>query len=77
MPARDATSLPDLLYDDWFEGVESLAKSNLMLMPGKDWYQPQLAKINYGKYLEDVGNAKIKARKVNDQSSLMIQQRSW
>lgn len=76
-PARDATALPNILYDDWFEGVESLAKSNLMMMPDKKWYQPQLAKINYSKYLQDLGDAKIQARKVNDQSNLMIQQRSW
>ncbi|WP_300456630.1 hypothetical protein [Desulfobacula sp.] len=76
-PDRAATGLPDILYDDWFEAIESYAKYSLMMMPEKTWSNPQLARINYSKYLEDLGSAKIKAMQTNDQTRLMVQQRSF
>jgi len=71
-PTRAATSLPDLLYNEWFEAIESKAKAELMLMPGKPWSDSQLAGINQKKYLHELGEAKIKARKVNDQTDLRV-----
>lgn len=74
-PARDADSLPDFLYEDWFEAIESRAKYELMNMPGKKWFSPNLAVINQRKYLKHLGQAKIQARKTNDQTRLMVKQR--
>lgn len=76
-PARDAADLPDLLYDDWFEGVESLAKANLMLMPGKPWTNQQVGVINQQKYLHDVGEAAMQTRRINKQTSLTIRPRRF
>lgn len=76
-PTRAAADLPDLLYNDWFEAIESGAIANLMLMPGKKWTSPQLGKVNYQKYMHGLGEAKIKAMRPNDQSRLMIKQRPF
>ena len=76
-PTRAATDLPDILYNDWSEAIESKAKAELMLMPGRKWTNPQIAMINQGKYRHGLGEAKIKARKTNNQSQLMVRQRSF
>ena len=76
-PPRNATSLPDLLYNDWFEGVEAGAKANLMLMPGKKWSDAKMGLVNRKIYLHNLNLAKMKARKTNDQTRLKVYQRSF
>jgi len=76
-PTRSATSLPTFLYNDWFEAIESKAKAELMIMPGKEWFNPQLASINQTKYLHDLGNAKAKSLNVNDQTDIKVMPRRF
>jgi len=76
-PAMDATSLPDFLYNDWHEAITAGAKATLMLMPGKPWSNAKMGAIYNRTYLHELGKAKIQARKTNDQTRLMVKQRTF
>ncbi len=76
-PTRAATSLPDILYNDWFDAIESGAKAALMMMPGKKWTLPEISMVNQSKYLHGLGEAKIKARRTNSQTRLLVNQRTF
>lgn len=76
-PDRAATSLPDILYNDWFSAIEAGAMASLMLMPGKDWTNPKLGLIHQRNYLIGLGQAKMKTRKRNDQTRLRVMSRGF
>lgn len=42
-PSRTSTTIPDQLYDHYLEEVAAGAKARLMVMPGVDWSNPDLA----------------------------------
>lgn len=56
-PTRTATALPDLLFNDWFLGIVSGVKADVMLMPGKTWNDPQMAAVEKQTYMFYVGQA--------------------
>ena len=76
-PARDAEDLPDILYDDWLEGIAAGARATLMRMPGKDWYNPQAAMMEHQLFAHYIGQATIKGNLKNLQTVKMIKPRSW
>jgi len=76
-PARAAEALPDILYDDWFEGVEAGAKAELMMMPGKPWTNMDMAGLNQRQYHHEAGEANIVANKKNSQDVLMVRPRRF
>ncbi len=76
-PTRAATALPDILYNNWFDAIEAGTKARLMAMPGKKWTDPNMSKMNQRIYLSGLSQAKIKARKTNDQTRLMVTQRMF
>ncbi len=76
-PARYATSLPDLLYNDWLEGVAAGARAAIMRMPGKDWHNPQLYMIEQKTFAHQIGQARIKGERKNLQTHNRIQPRPW
>ena len=76
-PAADATSLPDLLFVRWKEALVTKARAELMLMPEKKWFNPNLAQVNQAKYLHELGNAKMEARKPIGQARMRVKMRGW
>ena len=76
-PTRAAADLPDILYNDWFDAIESGTKAVLMEMPGKKWTSPRIAMVNYKKYRYGIGEAKIRAKKTNSQTRLSVGQRAF
>ena len=76
-PDREATGLPDILYDDWFEGIEAGAKAELMMMPGKPWTNMDMAGLNQRQYHHEAGEANIVANKKNSQDVLMVRPRRF
>ncbi len=76
-PSRAAVELPDILYNEWFTGIESGARALLMVMPEKPWSNPQLALANQQQMFVELGKAKMKARRINDQSRLRVQRRPF
>ncbi len=55
-PMRTATTLPDFLYTDWLEAIESGALSRLLVMPNKEWSNGELGlyhKVEWEKQLSE------------------------
>lgn len=77
VPTRNADALPDLLYDTWFVGIEALAKAQLKAMPNKPWSDPNGLGLEYRTYAHEMGEARIKARKTNDQTDLKVYSREF
>ncbi|MBI9090716.1 MAG: hypothetical protein JEZ12_15980 [Desulfobacterium sp.] len=76
-PARTTTVLPDTLCEDWYEGIEAGAKELLMIMPGKPWYNPELAGAYSRRYNGEVNAAKIKANQKNDITQNRVRMRPF
>ncbi len=66
IPTRAATSLPDILFTTWFEGVKGGAENRLFIMDGKPWFNPKLAQTAHYLYGGSVGSAKLQALKKHD-----------
>lgn len=76
-PDREAFDLPDILYDDCFDGIESGASAEILMMPGKPWTDFSLSAIKQKQYLHNIGEAKIKAIKNNSQEILVVKKRRF
>lgn len=62
-PERDATEVPDFIYEDWAETIASGVLSKLHGMSMKPWAEPQLVTFHYRKYRNGLTRAKSKAHK--------------
>lgn len=71
-PTRDVAVLEDIFVDDWYDGIEVGAKAALMVMPGKPWYNPSLSSFYITAAREYITEARIKANKKNDITSLRV-----
>ena len=76
-PTRTATSLPNFLYLDWFEAIEAGAQVGVLMIPGKPWSNPSTAAVKRVTYLHHMGEAKIKSKKKNDQTELVVTRRPF
>lgn len=76
-PTRTATSLPDFLFNDWSNAIESGTKVALCMMPGVPWSNPGLGAMEQVKYLHETGEAKLKTRKRNNQTPVMVSMRPF
>ncbi|MCP4116465.1 MAG: hypothetical protein GY737_13855 [Desulfobacteraceae bacterium] len=76
-PSRGATALDDTICEDWYEGIEAGAKELLMIMPGKPWYNPELAGAHNRHYLGKVHEAKIKVNQKNDTTQNRVRMRPF
>ena len=72
VPTRDATALPDILYNDYFEGIKQGALSSLMLIPNKEWSNPELATVCLQDFMYYVTEAKIAAIRRNPKVTLYM-----
>ena len=61
-PTFDAETLPDIIYDDYADGIAIGAKSRLMLMPNKKWSNLKLGAYFKGEFEKVIADAKSKAR---------------
>jgi len=76
-PARDVPALEDIFYDDWYEGISAGAKSSLMMMQGKPWFNPELSMF-YGKeYRGVMVEAKMAGAQKNDVVANQIKMRPF
>ena len=71
-PTEDASDLPDLLYNNWFDGIAAGAKSRLQMQPEKKWTSLKLATINYALYSTTLNKAVVKARMTGIYTQFMI-----
>lgn len=56
-PLRTVTTLPDVLFNDWFQAIAAGAKAKLMIMPEKKWTNPNLAMVHADVFENKVGSA--------------------
>lgn len=56
----DATEVPEILVDDWKEEICSGVMSKLMMQPGKEWTDPNLALFHKNIYQDGINSAKLK-----------------
>jgi hypothetical protein len=76
-PERDATELPDILYNEWLEGISAGVRANLMLMPEKPWSTPNMVMIHAQTYQHQIGQALLQARKKNVREPMRMRLRPW
>lgn len=76
-PSHDSTMCPRMLLSNHHEGIVEGAKEKLMLMPGKEWTNPQLAAISRARFLEKANKARIKEQKGGTTKSLRIKPRAF
>lgn len=77
VPTHTATSLPDLLFDEWSEAIESGTKRTLFMMANMSWSNPQMVAVEQTHYLHQEGEAKRKVRKRNDQTCNHVELRPF
>lgn len=59
MPSRNATSLPDLLYDMYLDAITDGIIANLRSQSGQGWYDPSIAMFHKSEYLLAISRAKM------------------
>lgn len=76
-PTMAATSLPDILYNDWFDGVEAGAIHTLCMLPDKPWTNLKLSQKARADFYGQAVEAKRKAGLKNDTAARRIIVRPW
>lgn len=61
-PTRSATTVDDILYDDWAEVIAAGTKARLMSMPRKPWTSPNLAQSFAMEYAAGIDQAAAQAQ---------------
>lgn len=61
-PTRTATTVDDILFDDWAEVIAAGTKAHLMAMPRKPWTNPNLAQGFAMAYAEGIEQASAQAQ---------------
>ena len=59
-PSRNADSIPDYIYDEWYEVLSWGALAGLLNMEKEPWYRPKDAAMYFGKYMDGVNDGKAK-----------------
>lgn len=74
-PTRAATSVDDVLFEDYVEVIASGAKASLQIVPGKTYSNPQMAAINQGAFTAGINAAMVKANKGHTRANLSVRMR--
>ena len=74
-PKRAATSVDDVLYEDWVDVIAAGAKSALQMTPGKAYGNPIAAKYNDNLFTAGVNRAMTRANKGNTRANLSVRMR--
>lgn len=61
-PTRTSSSIPDELYDDYYEAILRLALYRILSIPRKDWSDPATARDQFALYQGELLRAKQRAR---------------
>jgi len=75
-PSRAATSVDDVLFEDWVDVISAGAKASLMIIPNKPFSSPQMAAFNQGAFVAGINKAMIKANKGHTRANLSVRMRS-
>lgn len=60
-PSNDATTLPDVVLNDYYDAIVSGAVARLQRMPGKEWTQPKYSAAHEAAFQTAVMNASARA----------------
>lgn len=71
-PSRSATTVDDVLYEDYVEGIAAGAKYRLMVSPGKPYTNPQLAAAHMDLYRQSTNVARQRAMRGWTRSNLGV-----
>jgi hypothetical protein len=74
-PKRGATSVSDVLYEDWADVIAAGAKSTLQMTPGKPYGNPIAAQYNRNVFTAGVNRAMTRANKGNTRANLSVRMR--
>jgi hypothetical protein len=75
-PARNATQVPDVLFDNWVETIAAGAIAELMSIPGQPFSNPAAPQYR-ARYLSGVASARSEARKGRTLSSIRVRPRNF
>ena len=76
-PTRTSDDGADLLYDDWLEAIAHGAKWKLMVLPGKDWSNPELAEYHRREFRKGCTAAFAKRLKGGGDRSITVWPRQF
>jgi hypothetical protein len=74
-PARLATSVDDVLFEDWADVISCGAKASLQITPQKTFSNPQMAAFNQGAFVAGINRAMTRANKGNTRANLSVRMR--
>ena len=75
-PTRAATTINDVLLEDYFEIISAGAKYRLLLSQGKPYTSPQLAAVERDFYISGINKAKQRATRGHLRSDLSVKYRT-
>lgn len=75
-PTRAATTINDVLLEDYFEIISAGAKYRLLLSQGKPYTSPQLAAVERDIYVSGINKAKQRATRGHLRSDLSVKYRT-
>ena len=75
-PSRTATTINDVLLEDYFEVISAGAKYRLLLSQGKPYTSPQLAAVERDFYISGINKAKQRATRGHLRSDLSVKYRT-
>lgn len=74
-PTNTANEMPDAIGEDYREGLIHGAVAKLVMMPGKDWSNPQMAAYHQSLYDEQKREAKFRRNNGNTEVNLRVSPR--
>lgn len=76
-PGRTSTTVPDVLENEWFDGVLNLARYYMFDMPGAAWFNPQLAAVYNQLGLKEAQDARVMNETGRTKLGLAVRARSF
>lgn len=71
-PSRTATTIPDVVGERFGEAIAAGAIARMLIMPGKEWTNPQMAAYHMGVYEAGVSDALVRRARGNSDHSLTV-----
>lgn len=76
-PSSSADGADTTIYEEWHEDIAAGAKARLMMMPNKNWTNPQLAMYYQNMFDAGIGEAKAVIGKGRTRVSQQVQMRPF
>jgi len=76
-PTQAATSVGEIVYEDWRDAIEAGALGMLLNMKTKDWYDERAAKGYMKDFVNQIQSAKARARMGHTKSATTLTIPSW